>query len=440
MIKNHQAHQQNSLSNPTAIERTKTPDYVSRFVKYLAWALIGFTLFCLCLPWQQNVTGIGKVTAYSPNERVQTVDAPINGVVTKWHVQEGTKVKAGQLLLEMQDTDPNFSNRLEAQRGQLEQKRDAKSQELSAYELQRQSLISARNAKIAAARYKLEVAQQKIASSQEAVSSATATEETAALQQIRLQRLLEDGLVSKRDVEVAERDHIIARRNLNSAKAQLQSAQAEAKSANAEIKEIDADTNAYLQSTTANINKIKGELADSENSLTSSEINVARQQLQKVIAPISGTVFRLPINSTASVIKQGDPILTLVPDTMNRAVELWVDGRDAPLMTVGREVRVEFEGWPAIQVPGWADVGVGTFSGKVAFIDPTDNGSGNFRIMVLPDANGPAWPSNQFLRQGISAKGWILLDTVTIAYEIWRILNGFPARIPQEVVEKAGVK
>ena len=439
MTKDHQATskqrqtEQSLTSQLSSIAQTQTPEYVQRYVKYMAWCLIGFVIFSLCLPWQQNVSGMGKVTAYSPNERVQTVDAPINGIVSKWYVQEGSKVKAGQVLLEMQDTDPNFASRLEQQRSQLEQKRDAKTQELGAYELQRQSLISARNAKISAARYKLEVAKQKITASQEAVSSATATEEAASLQQKRLQRLLGDGLVSKRDVEVAERDYIIAKRNLNSAKAQLQSAQAEANSANAEIREIDADTNAYLQSTSATINKIKGELADSENSLTSSEINVARQQLQKVTAPVSGTVFRLPINTSASVIKQGDAILTLVPDTMKRAVELWVDGRDAPLMTVGREVRIEFEGWPAIQVPGWADVGVGTFNGKVAFVDPTDNGSGHFRVMVLPDPAGPTWPSNQFLRQGISAKGWILLDTVSIAYEIWRILNGFPARIPQEI-------
>ena len=94
-------------------------------------------------------------------------------------------------------------------------------------------------------------------------------------------------------------------------------------------------------------------------------------------------------------------------------------------------VRLEFEGGPAIQVPGWSDVGIGTFSGKISFVDPPDNGTGHFRVMVVPDTNHPDWPSARFLRQGVSAKGWILLENVTIGYEIWRVLNGFPARIPQ---------
>jgi hypothetical protein len=124
-------------------------------------------------------------------------------------------------------------------------------------------------------------------------------------------------------------------------------------------------------------------------------------------------------------------LLVILPDTDKRAVELMVDGRDAPLVTKGSAVRLEFEGWPAIQVPGWAKVGVGTFAGKVAFVDPTDNGTGSFRVMVVPDEQHARWPAARFLRQGISAKGWILLENVTIGYELWRLFNGFPPRIPE---------
>lgn len=73
---------------------------------------------------------------------------------------------------------------------------------------------------------------------------------------------------------------------------------------------------------------------------------------------------------------------------------------------------------------------MGTFAGKVAFVDPTDNGTGSFRVMVIPDEQDALWPSARFLRQGISARGWILLENVTIGYELWRLFNGFPPRIP----------
>ncbi|WP_036302064.1 HlyD family secretion protein [Methylotenera sp. L2L1] len=420
----------NKLFND-ALVATETPEFVVRYVKILAILFFALPIIAMFLPWQQNVTAIGKVTAFSPSERVQTIDAPVSGVISKWYVQEGSVVKEGDVLLEVSDIDPMFKDRLEAQRNNLQTKLNAKQDELKSYQVQQQNLMSSRDAKISAAQFKLDVANQKILSTTEAISAAKATADAAEFQSNRMQRLFVDGLVSKRDLEVAERDLIIAHRNLISAQAQHNSAKAEAQSAKAEILQIRADTQASLDSSSAVINKIKGELADSQNSLTSSEINLSRQNMQRIVAPRAGTIFRLPVNSQSQMISQGQPLLVILPETNARAVELWVDGRDAPLITTDTSVRLEFEGWPAIQVPGWAKIGIGTFSGKVSFVDPTDNGTGSFRVMVVPDENYPDWPSARFLRQGISAKGWILLENVTIGYEIWRLLNGFPARIPE---------
>lgn len=416
----------------TLFQSVETSAVLRRWVVRAAWLLVILPMAFLPLPWQQNVTALGKVTAFAPSERVQTVDAPVSGMIQHWYVQEGTQVRQGEVLLEISDTDPNFKQRLQAQRDNLQDKLTAKQRELSAYSLQRDNLAAGRDAKIMAAQYKLDVANQKIRSAQEAMNAAQATLDAAKMQVQRMQRLLGEGLVSKRDTELAERDFTIASRGFNSTQAQLQSAQAEAQSAQADIRQVKADTQAYLESVTANINKIQGEVADVENSLHSSEISLARQNMQKIIAPRDGTIFRLPVNSQSQIIKQGDPLLIIVPTTSQRAVELWVDGRDAPLITRDSTVRLEFEGWPAIQVPGWAQVGVGTFEGKIAFVDPSDNGRGQFRIMVVHKEQTPAWPEARFLRQGISAKGWILLQEVSIGYELWRLLNGFPPRIPPE--------
>ena len=301
-----------------------------------------------------------------------------------------------------------------------------KNDELKSYKIQLESLIVARDAKIAAAQYKLDVAKQKALATAESIASAQATLDTANFQLSRFQRLLQEGLVSRRDLELAERDHIIAKRNLNSAQAQREAALAEQKSTSVEIQQIRSDTQASLDSNNGVINKVKGEVADSQNSLTSSEVNVSRQSAQKILAPRDGTIFRLPVNSQSNIISQGQSLLVIVPDTKNRAVELFLDGRDAPLVLKDSKVRLEFEGWPAIQFTGWPNVAIGTFGGKVAFVDATDDGKGNFRVMVVPDETAQAWPSERFLRQGINTRGWILLEEVTIGYELWRILNGFP--------------
>lgn len=416
----------------TALEMAKTPATVLVWVKRITLFFFVLPLLFLFLPWQQNVTASGSVLAFSPNERAQTVDAPVSGVISKWNVQEGTMVKKGDVLLEISDIDPQFKDRLKSQRDNLESKLQSKRDELKSYQLQQNNLISSRDARIAAAKFRLDMANQKMLAASEAVNAAEATLEAANFQATRLLRLLEDGLVSKREVEVAERDQIIAVRSLNSGKAQLESAKAEASSATVEIAQIRADTQAAIESNVAVINKIGAELADSEVSLTGAEINLSRQRMQVVKAPRDGTVYRLPVNTQSQVISQGTPLLTILPDTETRSVELWVDGRDAPFITKGSQVRLEFEGWPAIQVSGMASIGYGTFPGKVAFIDPVDNGTGSYRIMVLPDGDPEEWPSARFLRQGINAKGWILMEKVTIGYEIWRILNGFPPRIQKE--------
>lgn len=414
-----------------------TPIGIKRFVRWSGLLFLAFAVLTMMLPWQQNVTARGQVTAFSPSERVQTIDAPVSGLITKWYVQEATKVQAGDVLLEISDTDPQYQTRLESQRNNQEIKLNTKQEELFAYELQLKNLMSSRDAKIAATKYKLDVANQKKLSSEESVSSATATLEAATAQHKRLARLLKDGLVSRRDVEVAERDEIIARRSMNSAKAQLQSALAEVKSANADIRQITAETEAKLASTKAVINKIKGELAETQNSLTKAEIDLSRQNMQRITAPRSGTIFQLPVNSQSQIIKQGDPLLVILPDAQKRAVELWVDGRDAPLIYKGVEVRIEFEGWPAIQVPGWSNMNVGTFVGTVAFVDPTDNGRGQFRVMVLPKEGERAWPDVRVLRQGVMAKGWLLLDEVSVGYELWRLLNNFPPMIPKHETDSS---
>ena len=132
------------------------------------------------------------------------------------------------------------------------------------------------------------------------------------------------------------------------------------------------------------------------------------------------------------IVKAGDPLLTLVPETMDRAVEIWVDGNDAPLIREGSTVRLQFEGWPAVQFVGWPSVAVGTFGGRVALIDATDDGQGKFRLLVVPDPAEPAWPDVRFLRQGVRAKGWVLMNRVSLGYEVWRQLNGFPPVVASE--------
>jgi hypothetical protein len=93
-------------------------------------------------------------------------------------------------------------------------------------------------------------------------------------------------------------------------------------------------------------------------------------------------------------------------------------------------VRLQFEGWPAVQFGGWPSVAVGTFGGEVALVDATDDGKGKFRVLVVP-TEGELWPSGAYLRQGVRANGWILMEEVPLGWELWRQFNGFPPNLSE---------
>lgn len=420
------------LSDHQQFEKyTATPRMVKRILVWIVVLCFIVPTLMLFLPWQQNVQAMGSVTAFAPLERRQSVDAPVGGVIKQWFVREGARVKAGDPLLQISDVDPKFKERLAAQRKTSAAKLKAKQDELHAYEVQLQNLLAVRQARVNAAEYGLDVARQKVVAAAENVESAQATLDAADFQVSRMQRLVQEGLVSRRDVEVAERDRAVALRSVNSVKAALDSARAEEKTAAANLVQVKAETQANIDASRALLSKIGSEVADTQNELTNLEISVSRQESQLVRAPRAGTVFRVPVNSQSQVISQGQPLLVIIPDTEQQAVELIVSGLDAALILPGSRVRLEFDGWPALQVSGWPNVAIGTFAGKVAFVDASDDGTGRFRVMVVPDESVQKWPGERFLRQGSSSRGWILLEEVSIGYEIWRVLNGFPPRVPQ---------
>jgi len=427
-----------------ALRMVESSRWTVRVSIMLAACFVIGPLLMLLVPWQQNLRGMGRVIAYAPLERQQQIEAPINGRIVQWWVQEGSTVAAGDPLLEISDIDPNLVNRLEQQRAALQGKLHAYVQKAQSYELQVTSLKETRDLKIDAARFRLEMGRQDVRAASESLSAAQASLHAAEAQFERKSNLLADGIVSQRQFEVAQRDVEVARTNVRSAQASLTAAQNEVSALVTELEQIRTDAQAKMESARAALNDARGQAEDARASLAKIEVQLSRQRSQRVTAPRSGTVFRLVANQGGEIVKAGDPLLTLVPDTRDRAVELWVDGNDAPLIQPEAPVRLQFEGWPAVQFAGWPSVAVGTFGGKVALVDATDDGQGRFRLLVVPDETDEPWPDVRFLRQGVRAKGWVLLNQVALGYEIWRQLNGFPPVVnveePKSDVARTRVK
>lgn len=170
--------------------------------------------------------------------------------------------------------------------------------------------------------------------------------------------------------------------------------------------------------------------------LNRAEIAFSREGSQEVLAPRAGFITHVTSGGTATFVRAGDRLALFAPDNIESAVEIYVDGRDASLVEVGKPARLQFEGWPVIQFSGWPAVAIGTFEGVVSFVDPMAGRNGKFRVVVMPVEGQAPWPSNNILRVGTNARGWVLLDEVSVIYELWRQLNNFPPEFPERFAEE----
>lgn len=179
------------------------------------------------------------------------------------------------------------------------------------------------------------------------------------------------------------------------------------------------------------VDELRSGVAEATAELSRVEVNMSRQSVQTVRAPRDGVILRVNAGDTATYVSTGQVIATFVPDNAERAIELYIDGRDVALVTPGARVRLQFEGWPVVQLSGWPSLAIGTFQGLVAAVDPSAQNNGRFRILVIedPEAENP-WPNERYVRFGAKARGWVLLETVRVGYEIWRQLNNFPPEFP----------
>ncbi|WP_374764693.1 efflux RND transporter periplasmic adaptor subunit [Yunchengibacter salinarum] len=173
--------------------------------------------------------------------------------------------------------------------------------------------------------------------------------------------------------------------------------------------------------------RVREETAATE--LDTAEVALSRGSSQTVRAPRDGVIIEVTAGDQATWVKAGQQLASFMPFNVERAVELHIDGRDAPLVHPGRKVRLHFEGWPVVQFSGWPSKAIGTFAGEVAFVDPTARPGGRFRVMVVEDPDAAPWPDERFLRLGAKARGWVQLDTVSVGYEVWRQLNNFPPQL-----------
>ena len=434
-----------SIKGSFSIKNIETP-VVFKTLSIVSLTFIGIIIVGLFLPWRQTVTGVGSVIVYSQMNRPQMIQSQIDAKVKKWHVQEGDFVEAGDSIVELQEINTQYLDENQAinfltQRQALANKVDAINDLISSYEAQIQSLLSLKDNIVPNAELKIKQNENKLTGLKQKILGLEQNKVTAELNQTRREKLYEKGLASQRELELARLAVAKATAELRSAEAELNIFEQQISISRFDLNKVGLENQFKIQDTQAKIADAYNKLAEAKKDLATMDNKIANLQeridQRSIKALVSGQVTGVKAAGTAQTIKKNELIATIVPETEDIAVELYVSEFFAPLLSTGRKVRVQFSGYPAIQFSGWPSIAVGTFAGEIVAVDAVNLKEGEFRALIKPDqeridtGEDEPWPSLATLRPGSKAWGWILLDDVPVWFELWRVLNGFPPSIMQ---------
>ncbi|MEY2937561.1 MAG: hypothetical protein RL062_150 [Bacteroidota bacterium] len=404
-----------------------------KMYKKLRWFFVFFILI-LFLPWQQNIQATGKVTTFLPEGRPQEIHSNIAGRVKFWRIKEGDFVKKGDTILVLNEIkteylDPDLLNQTETQITAKEQSVLSYSSKVDAINDQITQLENNRNLSQGKAKNKIEQEEYKLKAEQAEYNAAVSALAIAKKQLERDSLLANDKLRSTLEVENRRLKFQDALAKKLSAEAKLkvglnavENARIELRNVQSEYGEKLAKAESDRYSAISSQLESEAEVSKLRNSYSNYSI---RNGFYIITAPQSGYVSKTQIRGINETIKEGQAVCTIVPEGAMLAVELNVKPTDVPLINVGQSVNFVFDGWPTVVFSGWPKASFGTFPGVVYGIDNMIGERGEYRVLIQADDAKKRWPAQ--LKVGIGARGYMQLKTVPIWYELWRILNGFPA-------------
>lgn len=392
-------------------------------------AIIGLLL----LPWTQNITANGDITAIQQAQRPQEINTVLPGRIVKWFVKEGDYVKAGDTILQIGEIkvdyfDPQLLERTQNQINAKRNSANAYESKAAAAQAQTNVLSTGRALKQSSLDNKIEQQKLKVRND-ETDLIAVDNELSVYKRQIDAGKImLDSGAISMIDFEKRKVNYqngvakkIISENKLSQSKQELINLSIEQNISmmdyNDKISKADGDRFGSLSSAAAT----EADISKLENTYSSYDI---RNKLYYVTASQSGQITKAKKAGIGEMLKEGEMIAEIVPDNIDYAVEMFVEPMDLPLVNKGGKVRFVFDGIPAIVFSGWPQGSFGTFGGVISAYETNVSSNGKFRVLVIEDTTEAKWPKN--LRMGSGAKGIALLKDVPIYYELWRHINGFP--------------
>ncbi len=344
---------------PAALSLQETP--ISPAPRVAMWLLIAFAVLALlwacCGHVDVVATAQGKVV---PNDRSKTIQPFDTATVKAIHVIDGQVVKAGDVLIELDDTTLHADwdrvqndlsvTRLQVARGQamlgalnaaLPPQLTRPAGVADAQFAEAQQLLAGQMAEYSAKQNRIaaEIAKHKaeLHSTQELVRKLEQTVPIAKQRAQDFKKLSDKRFVSKHDYLEREQTRIEQVADLANLRSRLDEIKAALREARGQSVELLTETQRISLDS---INDGEQKAA----ALMQDHIKVdSRSKLMQLTAPVDGTVQQLAVHTVGGVVTPAQPVMVIVPRNDALEVEAFLENKDIGFVKANQEAEVKIE-------------------------------------------------------------------------------------------------
>jgi hemolysin D len=320
-------------------------------------AIVICALFLIALLW--SLFGKVDIVAVAQgrivvSERTKTIQPLEAGVVRKILVRDGDRVKAGQVLVELDATNAqadqaSVGEQFKAAESELQRSTAL----LAALQANRapslrasvdSSQLQAEWQDITARLAKLDAEQTRrgaeAATVREAIAKLEATLPLVKQREADVKGLAEQGFMNQHAGQDRTRERIESERDLALQKARL----AEAQAAQAESRHSKA---AFLAETQHTLRERQATAQLKRDQLTQEgRKSDQRKRLTQLTAPVDGTVQQLAVHTTGGVVTPAQVLMVVVPQGAEVTAEVVLENKDIGFVSNGQEVEIKLETFP----------------------------------------------------------------------------------------------
>lgn len=403
----------------------------SKKIKVILYTIGGISIVTLFLPWNQTIQSEGAVTTLSPTDRPQNITSRISGRIERWYIKEGDFLKKGDtiaLISEIKEDymDPKLVERTQAQVNSKESSIHSYENKINAIDAQIDAINKTYPLKLQQVKNKVNQTISKVKSDSAAYASIANNYAITSEQFQRFESLLSKGVISKTDFENRKAKLQDSHAKVIEAENKFMISKNDLTNAYIEMNAIKQEYNEKLMKAESEKFSTLSTLYDAEAGLTKMQNQLSNYSIRNsyyyVLCPQDGFITRTFKQGVGDLTKEGEALVSFVPNMGNYSVEVYIDPMDLPLVEKGQSMQLTFDGWPAFVFSGWPGISFGTYQATVVSVDKVISPNGKFRVLAKKD--NETWPNS--IQVGSGVKGILILKEVPVVYEIWRKINGFP--------------